>query len=150
MLSSTVHIVVSPSLEGGAALRPPRHRPSYSFLNFGARRAPVVRLTGPAGLGLAFSPAHRGRSTSPSAHPRAPRAATLDTSGGPGPLRGSAGFRCLRKGVPMSHYKSNVRDLEFNLFEMLSLEKVLAGGAFGDLDGATVREMLAEAARLAA
>jgi len=49
----------------------------------------------------------------------------------------------------MSHYKSNVRDLEFNLFEMLSLEKVLAGGAFGDLDGATVREMLAEAARLA-
>src|SRR5690625_2240558 len=47
MLSSTVHIVVSPSLEGGAALRPPRHRPSYSFLNFGARRAPVVRLTGP-------------------------------------------------------------------------------------------------------
>lgn len=49
----------------------------------------------------------------------------------------------------MSHYKSNVRDLEFNLFEMLSLEKALADSAFGDLDGDTVREMLAEAARLA-
>ena len=50
----------------------------------------------------------------------------------------------------MSHYKSNVRDLEFNLFEVLNLEKVLATGAFGDLDGGTVREMLSEASKLAA
>ena len=49
----------------------------------------------------------------------------------------------------MSHYKSNVRDLEFNLFEVFGLEKVLATGAFGDLDGDTVREMLAEASKLA-
>ncbi|OBH21083.1 acyl-CoA dehydrogenase [Mycolicibacter terrae] len=49
----------------------------------------------------------------------------------------------------MGHYKSNVRDLEFNLFELLGLEQCLAGGAFGDLDGDTVRQMLAEAARLA-
>ena len=49
----------------------------------------------------------------------------------------------------MGHYKSNVRDLEFNLFETLSLEQVLADEAFGDLDGDSVREMLAEAARLA-
>jgi alkylation response protein AidB-like acyl-CoA dehydrogenase len=49
----------------------------------------------------------------------------------------------------MGHYKSNVRDLEFNLFEMLALEKVLADDAFGDLDGDSVREMLSEAARLA-
>jgi alkylation response protein AidB-like acyl-CoA dehydrogenase len=49
----------------------------------------------------------------------------------------------------MGHYKSNVRDLEFNLFEVLDLEKVLATGEFGDLDPATVREMLAEAARQA-
>ncbi|BBZ32076.1 acyl-CoA dehydrogenase [Mycolicibacterium confluentis] len=49
----------------------------------------------------------------------------------------------------MGHYKSNVRDLEFNLFEVLDLEKVLATGEFGDLDGPTVREMLAEAAHLA-
>jgi alkylation response protein AidB-like acyl-CoA dehydrogenase len=49
----------------------------------------------------------------------------------------------------MGHYKSNVRDLEFNLFETLGLEQVLADGAFGDLDGASVRQMLSEAARLA-
>src|SRR6478609_6440594 len=49
----------------------------------------------------------------------------------------------------MGHYKSNVRDLEFNLLEVLALEKVLATGEFGDLDGDTVREMLSEASRLA-
>jgi alkylation response protein AidB-like acyl-CoA dehydrogenase len=49
----------------------------------------------------------------------------------------------------MGHYKSNVRDLEFNLLEVLALEKVLATGEFGDLDGETVREMLREASRLA-
>jgi alkylation response protein AidB-like acyl-CoA dehydrogenase len=49
----------------------------------------------------------------------------------------------------MGHYKSNVRDLEFNLFEMLALERALAGGAFGDLDCDSVRQMLSEAARLA-
>ena len=49
----------------------------------------------------------------------------------------------------MGHYRSNVRDLEFNLFEVLDLEKVLASGSFGDLDGNSVREMLAEAARQA-
>ncbi|MFN8087813.1 MAG: acyl-CoA dehydrogenase [Mycobacterium sp.] len=49
----------------------------------------------------------------------------------------------------MGHFKSNVRDLEFNLFELLALEKVLDGADFGDLDGDSVRQMLAEAARLA-
>ena len=49
----------------------------------------------------------------------------------------------------MGHYKSNVRDLEFNLFEVLDLEKALATGDFGDLDGESVRQMLAEASRLA-
>jgi len=49
----------------------------------------------------------------------------------------------------MGHYKSNVRDLEFNLFETLGLEQVLADEAFGDLDGDSVRQMLSEAARLA-
>src|SRR6185312_7954595 len=44
----------------------------------------------------------------------------------------------------------NVRDLEFNLFEMFDLEEAVATGAFGDLDGDTVREMLAEASKLAA
>jgi alkylation response protein AidB-like acyl-CoA dehydrogenase len=49
----------------------------------------------------------------------------------------------------MGHYKANVRDIEFNLFEVLDLEKALATGEFGDLDGEAVRQMLAEAARLA-
>jgi hypothetical protein len=52
-------------------------------------------------------------------------------------------------GVAMSHYRSNVRDLEFNLFEALNLEQVLADEAFGDLDGDSVHQMLSEAARLA-
>ncbi|MGY0498213.1 acyl-CoA dehydrogenase [Nocardia sp. FBN12] len=49
----------------------------------------------------------------------------------------------------MGHYKSNVRDLEFNLFEVFGLGAVFDTGAFGDLDEDTVRTMLAEAARLA-
>jgi alkylation response protein AidB-like acyl-CoA dehydrogenase len=49
----------------------------------------------------------------------------------------------------MGHYKSNVRDLEFNLFEVLDLEKALATGEFGDLDSESVRQMLDEAARQA-
>ncbi|BBZ79063.1 acyl-CoA dehydrogenase FadE5 [Mycolicibacterium anyangense] len=48
----------------------------------------------------------------------------------------------------MSHYKSNVRDQEFNLFEVLGLDKVLGEGEYSDLDPDTVREMLAESARL--
>jgi hypothetical protein len=35
----------------------------------------------------------------------------------------------------MSPYKANVRDIEFNLFEILDPEKALATGEFGDLDG---------------
>ncbi|MFE5285999.1 acyl-CoA dehydrogenase [Nocardia sp. NPDC056611] len=49
----------------------------------------------------------------------------------------------------MGHFKSNVRDLEFNLFEVLGMDAILQSGAFGDLDGDTVRSMLTEAARLA-
>ncbi|MEV0251503.1 acyl-CoA dehydrogenase [Nocardia sp. NPDC050712] len=49
----------------------------------------------------------------------------------------------------MGHYRSNVRDLEFNLFEVLGLEAILGSGDFGGLDAGTVRAMLAEAARQA-
>ncbi|MUL78728.1 acyl-CoA dehydrogenase [Mycolicibacterium sp. CBMA 226] len=49
----------------------------------------------------------------------------------------------------MTHYRSNVRDQLFNLFEMLGLENVLATGEFADLDGDTVRTMIGEVARLA-
>lgn len=47
------------------------------------------------------------------------------------------------------HYIANVRDIEFNLFEVLRLGAVLATGSYGDLDEGTVRTMLHEVARLA-
>jgi alkylation response protein AidB-like acyl-CoA dehydrogenase len=49
----------------------------------------------------------------------------------------------------MGHYKSNVRDQVFNLFEVLGLDKALGQGDFSDLDADTAAEMLAEMARLA-
>ncbi|WP_040870577.1 acyl-CoA dehydrogenase [Nocardia exalbida] len=49
----------------------------------------------------------------------------------------------------MGHYKANVRDIEFNLFEVLELDKLLDTGAYGDLDSDTAREILAEVRRLA-
>ncbi|KLO32757.1 acyl-CoA dehydrogenase [Mycobacterium haemophilum] len=49
----------------------------------------------------------------------------------------------------MGHYIANVRDLEFNLFEVLDLAAVLGTGRYGDLDVDTVRTILTEAARLA-
>ncbi|WP_019201184.1 acyl-CoA dehydrogenase [Tsukamurella sp. 1534] len=49
----------------------------------------------------------------------------------------------------MGHYKSNVRDIEFNLFEDLGVGEVLESGAYGDLDADTAKEMLREAARQA-
>jgi alkylation response protein AidB-like acyl-CoA dehydrogenase len=49
----------------------------------------------------------------------------------------------------VSHYKSNVRDQEFNLFEVLGIDQVLGQGKYPDLDADTAREMLGEVARLA-
>ena len=49
----------------------------------------------------------------------------------------------------MGHYKANVRDIEFNLFEVLALGNVLDTGSYGDLDVDMVRTMLDEVARLA-
>ena len=49
----------------------------------------------------------------------------------------------------MSHYKSNVRDQVFNLFEVLGVDKSFGEGAFSDLDADTAREMLTEMSRLA-
>ncbi|MFC3962470.1 acyl-CoA dehydrogenase [Nocardia jiangsuensis] len=49
----------------------------------------------------------------------------------------------------MPHFKSNVRDLRFVLFEVLELERTLATGAFGDLDADTVGEILEQVRRLA-
>jgi alkylation response protein AidB-like acyl-CoA dehydrogenase len=50
----------------------------------------------------------------------------------------------------VSHYKSNVRDQVFNLFEVFGIDKALGEGQFSDLDVDTAREMLDEMSRLAA
>ena len=49
----------------------------------------------------------------------------------------------------MGHYKSNLRDLEFNLFELFGLDETLEGDNFGDMDGEVARDMLREVVRLA-
>jgi alkylation response protein AidB-like acyl-CoA dehydrogenase len=49
----------------------------------------------------------------------------------------------------MSHYKSNLRDIEFNLFEVLGRQQVLGTGPFAEVDEETARDMLAEVNRLA-
>ena len=49
----------------------------------------------------------------------------------------------------MGHYKSNVRDQVFNLFEVLGVDKALGQGTYADLDVDTVTEMLGEMAKLA-
>jgi alkylation response protein AidB-like acyl-CoA dehydrogenase len=48
----------------------------------------------------------------------------------------------------VSHYKSNVRDQEFNLFEVLGVDKAFGTGKFAELDVESARDMLAEIARL--
>ncbi|MFY9491864.1 MAG: acyl-CoA dehydrogenase [Mycobacterium sp.] len=48
----------------------------------------------------------------------------------------------------MGHYKSNVRDQVFNLFEVFGLDKALGEGPFSDLDADTATEMQGEMARL--
>jgi len=49
----------------------------------------------------------------------------------------------------LSHYKSNLRDIEFNLFEVLRRQDVLGQPPYEELDTETVREVLAEVNRLA-
>lgn len=49
----------------------------------------------------------------------------------------------------MSHYKSNIRDIEFNLFEVLGRDQVLGTGPFEEVDTDTARSILAEVDRLA-
>ncbi|TNY38185.1 acyl-CoA dehydrogenase [Thermomonospora catenispora] len=49
----------------------------------------------------------------------------------------------------MGHYKSNLRDLEFNLFEVFNRQELLGKGPYADLDEETVRSILEEVDRLA-
>ncbi|NGO80561.1 acyl-CoA dehydrogenase [Streptomyces sp. YC504] len=49
----------------------------------------------------------------------------------------------------MSHYRSNLRDLQFNLFEVLGLDGRLGRAPFEDIDGDTARAILGQVERLA-
>lgn len=49
----------------------------------------------------------------------------------------------------MSHYKSDLRDIEFNLFEVFGVRDRLGKGAFAEMDEDTARSILTEVERLA-
>src|SRR5918992_4162199 len=49
----------------------------------------------------------------------------------------------------MSHYKSNLRDIEFNLFEVLRIQDRLGTGPFAEMDEDTARQILREVERVA-
>ncbi len=49
----------------------------------------------------------------------------------------------------MSHYKTNIRDIEFNLFEVFGRDQVLGSGPFEEVDVDTAKSILAEVDRLA-
>ncbi len=49
----------------------------------------------------------------------------------------------------MTHYKSNVRDIEFNLFEVFGADRRMGTGPFADMDPDTAREILREVNKLA-
>ncbi|MEV4431925.1 acyl-CoA dehydrogenase [Streptomyces sp. NPDC049585] len=48
----------------------------------------------------------------------------------------------------MGHYKSNLRDIEFNLFEVLGRDKLYGTGPFGEMDVETAKSILSEITRL--
>ena len=49
----------------------------------------------------------------------------------------------------MGHYKSNLRDVEFNLLEVFGRDQVYGTGPFADMDVETAKNILSEIARLA-
>jgi hypothetical protein len=49
----------------------------------------------------------------------------------------------------MGHYKSNLRDIEFNLFEVFGADKTLGQGPYSNLDIDSARDVLKEVERLA-
>jgi alkylation response protein AidB-like acyl-CoA dehydrogenase len=49
----------------------------------------------------------------------------------------------------MGHYKSNLRDIEFNLFEVLGTGELLGTGPYAEIDADTARGILAEVRTLA-
>lgn len=49
----------------------------------------------------------------------------------------------------MTHYRSNLRDIEFNLFEVYRIQQHLGAGPFAQLDEDTARDILREVERVA-
>ena len=49
----------------------------------------------------------------------------------------------------MGHYKSNLRDIEFNLFEVFDRQDVLGHGVYEDIDTEAAKDILHEISRLA-
>jgi alkylation response protein AidB-like acyl-CoA dehydrogenase len=49
----------------------------------------------------------------------------------------------------VSHYKSNLRDIEFNLFEVFKVQDYIDDATFEGMDADTAREILKEVERLA-
>ena len=49
----------------------------------------------------------------------------------------------------MGHYKSNLRDIEFNLFELLGRDEILGQGPYAEIDHDTARAVLREVDQLA-
>jgi alkylation response protein AidB-like acyl-CoA dehydrogenase len=49
----------------------------------------------------------------------------------------------------VSHYKSNIRDIEFNLFEVFGRDEILGNGLFEEVDVETAKSILSEVDRLA-
>jgi alkylation response protein AidB-like acyl-CoA dehydrogenase len=49
----------------------------------------------------------------------------------------------------MSHYKSNVRDIEFNLFEVFAADEMMGQAPYDEMDADTARSILREIDRLA-
>ena len=49
----------------------------------------------------------------------------------------------------VSHYKSNLRDIEFNLFELFNVQEYLGTGIYEEMDADTAREILSEVERIA-
>src|SRR5690606_7314013 len=70
---------------------------------------------------------------------------TLQGPGRPGP--GRPGNSLEEVGV--SHYRSSLRDIEFNLFEFLRIQERLGSGPYAEMDPDTAREILREVERLA-
>ena len=49
----------------------------------------------------------------------------------------------------MSHFKANVRDIEFNLFEVFRVQDRFGSGPFAEADEETARALLGEVAAMA-